>query len=72
MPEGRNEMKLEQELFFTIVHPLDDTPEEKVDTLHSGPMRMTKAVRICLFALRGYLLLMFGLLVFRVFQLAGF
>ena len=56
---------------FLVVHPLDDVPEEKVDTEHLGPMQMTRAVKICLFALRGYLLLMSGLLVFRVAQLAG-
>ena len=56
---------------FSVVHPLDDAPEEKVDTEHLGPMRMTRTVRICLFALRGYLLLMFGMLGFRVLQLAG-
>jgi hypothetical protein len=58
-------------VFFAVVHPLDDAPEEKVDTEHLGPMRMTRTMRICLFALRGYLLLMFGLLGFRVLQLAG-
>ena len=57
--------------YFTIVHPLDDAPEEKVDTEHLGAMKMTMTVRVCLFALRGYLLLMFGLLGFRVLQLAG-
>jgi hypothetical protein len=56
---------------FVVVHPLDDAPEEKVETEHLGPMRMTRTVKICLFALRGYLLLMFGLLAFRVLQLAG-
>ena len=56
---------------FVVVHPLDDEPEQKVDTEHLGPMRMTKTVRVCLFALRGYLLLMFGLLAFRVLQFAG-
>ena len=56
---------------FSVVHPLDDGPEEKVDTEHLGPMRMTRTVRICLYTLRGYLLLMFGLLGFRVLQLAG-
>jgi hypothetical protein len=61
----------EDKVFFTIVHPLDDAPEEKVDTEHLGPMRMTRTVQICLFALRGYLLLMLGLLGFRVLQLAG-
>jgi hypothetical protein len=57
--------------FFVVVHPLDDVPEEKVDTEHLGPMRMTRTVRACLFALRGYLLLMSGMLGFRVLQLAG-
>ena len=56
---------------FSVVHPLDDQPEEKVDTERLGPMRMTRTVRVCLLALRGYLLLMFGLLGFRVLQLAG-
>ncbi|MFN7996941.1 MAG: hypothetical protein U0Q18_25225 [Bryobacteraceae bacterium] len=58
-------------VFFTIVHPLDDAPEQKVDTEHVGPMAMTTTVRLCLFALRGYLVLMVGLLGFRVLQLAG-
>jgi len=56
---------------FAVVHPLDDVPEEKVDTEHLGHMRMTRTVKICLFALRGYLLLMVGMLGFRVLQLAG-
>jgi hypothetical protein len=50
---------------------LDDEPEEKVGTEQLGPMQLTQTVRICLFALRGYLVLMFGLLGFRVLQLAG-
>jgi hypothetical protein len=56
---------------FVVVHPLDDVREEKVETEHLGPMQMTWTVKVCLFALRGYLLLMFGLLAFRVLQLAG-
>jgi hypothetical protein len=56
---------------FTVVHPLDDVAEEKVNTQHLGPMAMTRTARVCLFALRGYLLLMFGLLGFRVLELAG-
>jgi hypothetical protein len=67
----RDELEREENVVFTIVHPLDDAPEEKVDTEHLGPMQMTRTVRVCLFALRGYLLLMFGLLGFRVLQLAG-
>jgi hypothetical protein len=59
---------------FEVVHPLDDEPEEKIDVEHLPPMRMTRTVRVCLFALRGYLFLiflMFGLLAFRILQLAG-
>jgi hypothetical protein len=65
-----DDLMQDERQLFSIVHPLDDQPEEKVDTEHLGPMQMTKTVRICLFALRGYLLLMFGLLGFRVLQLA--
>lgn len=67
----QKELNHEQLPYFTIVHPLDDVPEEKVDTEHLGPMRMTRTVRVCLLALRGYLLLVCGLLGFRVLQLAG-
>jgi hypothetical protein len=56
---------------FLVVHPLDDVPEEKVETEQLGPMQMTRTVKICLYALRVYLLLMFGLLAFRVMQLAA-
>jgi hypothetical protein len=56
---------------YIVIHPLDDLPEEKVNTDNLGPIPMTRTVRICLFALRGYLLLMCGLLFFRVAQLAG-
>jgi hypothetical protein len=66
-----HEFTNEKRSVFAVVHPLDDAPEKKVDTEHLGPMRMTNTVRVCLFALRAYLLLMFGLLAFRVMQLAG-
>lgn len=66
-----DEITQEKRQFYAIVHPLDDGPEEKVETEHLGPMQMTRTVRICLYALRGYLLLMFGLLAFRVLQWAG-
>jgi hypothetical protein len=59
------------EKLFTVVHPLDDVAEEKVDTENVMPMQMTATVRVCLYALRAYLLLMFGMLGFRVLQLAG-
>jgi len=61
----------QKRISFVVVHPLDDAPEEKLETEHLGPMPMTRTVRVCLYALRAYLLLMFGLLGFRVLQLAG-
>jgi hypothetical protein len=70
MTELDDTMEMERPGFF-VVHPLDDVPEEKVDTEHLGPMQMTRTVKVCLFALRGYLLLMCGLLAFRAAQLAG-
>jgi hypothetical protein len=56
---------------FLVVRPLDDVPEQKVETKHLGPMRMTPAVRISLLALRGYLVLMMLLLLYHVLGLAG-
>ncbi len=56
---------------YVVIHPLDDSPEEKIDTENLGPMPMTNAVRWSLFSLRGYLILMFVMVLYRVFQLAG-
>ena len=71
LANGFDQMAQEERQVFAVVHPLDDEPEVKVDIEHLGPMKLTKTVRACLLALRGYLLVMFGLLVFRVLQLAG-
>jgi hypothetical protein len=49
----------------------DDFAGQRVETENLGPMRMTTTVRVCLYALRAYLLLMSGMLGFRVLQLAG-
>lgn len=56
---------------FVVVHPLDDVPEEKVDTESLGPMALTASVRISLVSLRAYLVLMMLLVVYRVLVLAG-
>ena len=56
---------------FVVVHPLDDVREEKVDTEHLGPMAMNWGVRISLFSLRAYLLLMMILVFYHVLDLAG-
>ena len=56
---------------FVVVHPLDDVPEEKVDTESLGPMTMTPSVRISLLSLRAYLVLMMILVLYHVLGLAG-
>lgn len=56
---------------FVVVHPLDDQPEQKVDTSTLGPMPMTTSVKLSLMALRGYLILMMLLVFYHVMDLAG-
>lgn len=56
---------------FVVVHPLDDRPEQKVDTSTLGPMPMTTSVKLSLLALRGYLMLMMLLVLYHVMDLAG-
>ena len=38
-----DEMTQEERTFFSVVHPLDDGPEEKVDTEHLGPTGAQRA-----------------------------
>jgi len=56
---------------FLVVHPLDDLPEEKVDTARLGPMPMTRSVRLSLLSLRAYLFLMMLLVFYHVLGMAG-
>jgi hypothetical protein len=56
---------------FLVVHPLDDIPEQKVDTESLGPMPMTASVRISLLSLRAYLVVMMLLVLYHVLVLAG-
>jgi hypothetical protein len=55
---------------YVVVHPLDDVPEEKVDTENLGPMPMTRSVKLSLLSLRGYLVLMILMVLYHVLQLA--
>jgi hypothetical protein len=57
---------------FVVIHPLDDVQEQKLETKHLRPLRMTLAVRLSLLALRGYLALMMLLVLYHVLDLAGF
>jgi len=56
---------------FFVVHPLDDVAEAKCSSEGLGRIRMTRAVRLSLGVLRGYLVLMTGMLVYHVLHLAG-
>lgn len=56
---------------LTVIHPLDDAPEAKLDPGRLGPMTMTPQLRWSLFVLRGYLILMLLLVLVRVLELAG-
>jgi hypothetical protein len=56
---------------YWVVHPLDDLPEQKLDVSALGPMAMTPGVRLSLLALRGYLILMTGLVAYHFLGLAA-
>jgi hypothetical protein len=56
---------------FRVVHPLQDEPEAKRQSEGLGPIELTPAVRVSLIALRGYLLVMGGMLLYHVLDLAG-
>jgi len=56
---------------YVVVHPLDDLVEEKRDPSCLGPMPMTLTVRLSLFTLRAYLILMTVLVAYHVVDLAG-
>ena len=56
---------------YWVVHPLDDLPEQKRDVSAVGPMAMTTSVRLSLFALRAYLILMTGLVAHHFLGLAA-
>lgn len=56
---------------FRVVHPLDDVTEKKCSSEGLGRIRMTRAVRISLRILRGYLIVMTLMLGYHVLDLAG-
>ena len=54
-----------------VVHPLDDAPEQKCDPDRIGPMQMSATVKLSLLTLRGYLLVMIGLALYRLLSVCG-
>ena len=57
--------------YFSVIHPLDDVAEQKCSSEGLGRIRMTRAVRISLGVLRGYLVVMTLMLGYHVLDLAG-
>jgi hypothetical protein len=57
--------------YFSVIHPLDDVPEQKCSSEGLGQIAMTPAVRICLGVLRAYLIAMTLMLGYHVLDLAG-
>ena len=57
--------------YFTVVHPLDDRPEQKCSSEGLGHIAMTPAVRVSLTVLRGYLVAMTLMLGYHVLNLAS-
>jgi hypothetical protein len=55
---------------LVVIHPLDDEAETKLTPATAGRMHLSPSVRWSLFTLRAYLLLMIGLVVYRVCALA--
>ena len=56
---------------FRVIHPLDDVAEQKCTTEGLGKIKMTRAVRVSLRILRGYLVVMTLMLGYHVLDLSG-
>ena len=56
---------------FYVVHPLDDAPEQKKSVDGLGKMHMSPAVKVSLYTLRGYLILITLLALYRLLDLIG-
>jgi hypothetical protein len=56
---------------FSVIHPLNDVPEQKCSSEGLGRIAMTRPVRICLGVLRAYLIAMTLMLAYHVLDLAG-
>lgn len=56
---------------LTVVHPLDDAPEEKLFRPDLGRMPLTRPIKFALLLLQAHLALMLGLIGWRLLSLAG-
>jgi hypothetical protein len=53
-------------VLLRVIHPLDDVPEQKLYREGMGRIRMTRAAKLSLLTLRGYLIVMLALVAWRV------
>ncbi len=65
-----NRNSKDNDILYTVVHPLDDLPEQKRSVDDLGRMPMTRSVRFTLNALRGYLILMGALIAYQALAFA--
>lgn len=56
---------------YYVVHPLDDVPEQKCDPATLGPLKLSRGERFVLIGLQGYLVVMVGLAIYRMVDLAS-
>ena len=59
---------IEQPVLY-VIHPLDDAPEQKKSIEGLGYIHMSPSVKFSLYALRGYLLLIMVLALYRMLDL---
>ena len=56
---------------ISLIHPLDDVDEIKVDVDKAGPMYLSKSAKFSLYVLRIYLILMIILAIYKTLIIAG-
>ena len=56
---------------ISLIHPLDDVNEIKIDVDKAGPMHLSKSAKISLYVLRIYLILMILLAIYKTLIIAG-
>jgi hypothetical protein len=56
---------------YYVIHPLDDETEQKCSAEGLSQIHMSPSVRLSLITLRGYLIVVVGLAIYRLLELMG-
>lgn len=64
-------MRVVSEQEYRVIHPLKDATEQKCSSEGLGPIALSRSVRVSLWTLRAYLILMAGMLGYHVLDVAG-